>query len=114
MDRVGTGVYRESNMADDMTLGEVARLIERNHNETRLDFEEINKRLDREYQTLSSQISRAVQVDVYVSDKKAAEDRMARIEADAAAYRATVRWTIGLAISSFLAVIGMLIQVLSG
>lgn len=101
-------------MADDMTLGELARLIERNHNETRLDFEEINKRLDREYQSFNLRMDRVVQADVYASDSRANEDRFKRIESDAAAYRATVRWTVGLAISSFLAVIGMLIQVLSG
>lgn len=101
-------------MADDVSTGELARLIERNHTETRFDFEELNKRLDREYQAINARMDRVVQTEVYASDSRAVDERFKRIEADAAAYKATVKWTVGLAVSSFLAVIGMLIQVLSG
>lgn len=100
-------------MDGEVTLGELARLIERNHNETRDDFAEVNKRLDHEAQAVNGRMDRSVRTEVYASDRAALLERIGRVESDAVSYRATTRWAIGLAATSALVVIGMLIQVLS-
>lgn len=107
-------IYRESNMAEEVTIGELARLIERNHLETRDDIAAVNTRLDREFQGMNGRMDRTVMVDVYASDRRGDEERFKRIETDVAAFRATARWAIGLAATVAIGMIGVLVPVLLG
>lgn len=98
---------------DEITFGELARLIERNHLETREDFASVHQRLDREWGQATARLDQTVQLNVYQSDQRGTDARFARLENDMAAWKATARWSIGLAISSALTAVGLLVSALS-
>lgn len=106
-------IYRESIMGDEVTIGELARLIERNHLETRDDLSEVNKRLDKEFHGINGRMDRAVTVDVFTAEGRAVDERFKRVEEAVAAFRATTRWAIGLAVTAAIGMIGILVQVLT-
>lgn len=96
---------------DNVTLGEVMRLIERNHQETREDFANVLSRMDKEYGAVNGRVDKTVLLDVYVSDKRADEERFKRLESDIVSARATTRWAIGLGATSVLTMIGISVPV---
>lgn len=96
-------------MPEEITLGELARLIERNHAETREDIASLHSRFDREYQAMNGRVDGMVSKDVYSSDQRTTTLRFERMEADMASFRATSRWAIGLAVTSMLAMLGIVI-----
>jgi hypothetical protein len=96
----------------DVTLGEVMRLIERNHAETRDDFQAVFIRMDREQASVDGRLNKTVSLDVYVSDKRADEERFKRLENDIVSARATTRWAIGVGASSVLTMVAISVPVL--
>jgi hypothetical protein len=104
-----THSYRETLMPDEVTTGELARLIERNHAETREDFQSLYGRLDRELTTLIGRLDQTVPLAVYESDKRGTDLRFKNVEDDVASFRASTKWAIGLGVSSILTVIGLAI-----
>lgn len=96
---------------DNVTLGEVMRLIERNHQETRDDFQSVFSRMDREQAVVDGRLSKTVSLDVYNSDMRAHEERFKRLENDIVSARATTRWAIGLGATSVLTMIGISVPV---
>lgn len=101
--------YREIIMADDVTTGELARLIERNHAETREDFQSLYIRLDREMNLLTGRLDQTVTVAAYEADRRGTDLRFKSVEDDVASFRASTKWAIGLAMSSLLGILAMLI-----
>ena len=99
-------------MADDApTLGEVARLIERNHAETREAIAAIHGRLDRDVQAMNDRVDKAVSREVYDADQRGLGGRMARVEDDVKGMRATTRWAIGLCVTALLGLAGLAISI---
>lgn len=107
-----TAVNGTESHRDDVTLGEVMRLIERNHAETREDFKAVFDRMDREQAVVDGRISKTVSLDVYTSDQRATEERFKRLEADIASGKATTRWAVGLGASSGLTMVAVAVPVL--
>lgn len=97
-------------MTDDPTLGEVVRLIERNHAETREAIAAIHQRLDRDVQAMGDRLDKAVPREVHDEARRAIESRVSRVEEDLKSARATTRWAIGLAVSVLLACGAMLLK----
>lgn len=100
-------------MSDEPTLGELARLIERNQVETREGFAAINARLDREYASVSARVDQSVQLNVYEADQRGTDLRFKNVEDDVASMRATTRWAIGLAVTALLGILGLVIPLLA-
>lgn len=100
-------------MSDELTLGELARLIERNQVETREGFAAINARLDREYASVSARVDQSVPLAVYEADKRGTDLRFKNVEDDVASMRATTKWAIGLAVTAHLGVLGLVIPLLT-
>lgn len=101
-------------MADDPTLGELKRLIERNHIETREAIAAIHQRLDRDVQAMNDRVDKtaasAVAREVYEADQRGLRDRVVRIESDLKSARATTRWAIGLCTTALLAVAALVVN----
>ena len=100
-------------MGEDISIGELVRLMERNHLETREDFASVHQRLDREFGQAAVRLDQTVPLNVYQADQRGTDARFGRLENDMAAWKSTARWSIGLAISSTLTVVGLLVTVLS-
>ena len=96
-------------MSDDLTLGELARLIERNQVETREGFAAINARLDREYASVSAKVDQAVPLNVYEADKRGTDLRFKNVEDDVASMRATTKWAFGLGLTSILSALAVVV-----
>lgn len=101
-------------MPEDPTLGEVVRLIERNHAETREAIAAIHQRLDRDVQAMNDRVDKAVPRDVYDADRRAADARAGRVEEDLKSARVTTRWAIGLAVSVLLALAALIVNTATG
>ncbi|TDC58584.1 hypothetical protein E1281_01140 [Actinomadura sp. KC345] len=101
-------------MPDDPTLGEVVRLIERNHAETREGFAAINARLDRDFQAMDERVEKAVPREVYDADQRGLRGRVGRVEDDVKTMRATTRWAIGLCLTALLGIAGLAVALLAG
>lgn len=101
-------------MSDDLTLGELARLIERNQVETREGFAAINARLDREYASVQAKVDQAVPLNVYEADKRGTDLRFKNVEDDVASMRSTTRWAIGLCVTALLAVAALIVNLATG
>ena len=93
-------------MSDEPTLGELARLIERNHQETREDIQALHQRLDRD-------LAHTVQLNVYEADQRGTDLRFKNVEDDVAAMRATTRWAVGLAVTALLGILGLIVPLLT-
>lgn len=100
-------------MSDEPTLGELARLIERNQVETREGFAAINARLDREYASVSARVDQSVPLAVYEADKRGTDLRFKNVEDDVASMRATTKWAIGLAATALLGILGLVVPLLT-
>lgn len=96
----------------DVTLSELARLIERNHAETREDFQSVFTRMDREYQEMKIRMDGLVGKESYASDQRATEERFRRLETDITSARATTKWAIGICVTVLLAMLALLGPVL--
>ena len=99
-------------MSDEPTLGELARLIERNQVETREGFAAINARLDREYASVSARVDQSVPLAVYEADKRGTDLRFKNVEDDVASMKATTKWAIGLALTALLSILGTVVPLL--
>lgn len=107
-----------------ITLGEVVRIIERNHAETRDDIaslrqetrdeiQALHTRLDRDLAATNGRVDQAVPVNVYEADKRGTDIRFKNIEDNVAGMRATTKWAVGLALTALLALVGALIPLLA-
>lgn len=100
-------------MSDDLTLGELVRLIERNHSETREGFAAINARLDREYAAVAAKVDQSVQMNVYEAHQRGTDLRFKNVEDAVTSMRTTTRWAIGLAVACLLGVLGLIVPLLT-
>jgi hypothetical protein len=105
--------YREITMSDEVTTGELARLIERNHAETREDFQALYIRLDREMTLITGRLDQTVSVAAYEADKRGVDLRFKNVEDDVASFRASTKWAIGLACTSLLTMLGFILPLLN-
>lgn len=101
-------------MSDEPTLGEIVRLIERNHAETRDDIQAIHQRLDRELALANHRVDQAVPMNVYEAHQRGIDLRFKNVEDDVASMKATTKWTIGLALTALLGILGFLAPLLFG
>jgi hypothetical protein len=99
-------------MSDEPTLSELARLIERNHQETRGDIASLHQRLDRDLAYTNGRIDQAVAMNVYEADKRGTDLRFKNVEDDVAGMRATTRWAVGLAVTSLIALLSVAVPLL--
>ena len=100
-------------MTDEPTLGEVVRLIERNHAETREDIQAIHLRLDREMAYTNGRVDQAVPMNVYEAHQRGTDLRFKNVEDDVASMKATTKWTIGLALTALLGILGLVVPLLA-
>ena len=100
-------------MTDEPTLGEVVRLIERNHAETRDAIAAIHQRLDRDLAHLGGRIDQSVQLNVYEADKRGTDLRFKNVEDDVSSMKATTRWAVGLALVAILGILGLIVPLLA-
>lgn len=100
-------------MPDVVTTGELARLIERNHAETREDFQALYSRLDRELTLLTGRLDQTVTVAAYEADRRGTDVRFKNVEDDVASFRASTKWAIGIAITSLLAVLSFIVPLMN-
>lgn len=96
-----------------ITLGEVVRIIERNHAETRDDIQALHARLDRDLAATNGRVDQAVPVNVYEADRRGTDLRFKNVEDDVSSMKATTKWSIGLTVTALLALLGVLVPLIA-
>lgn len=85
------------------TLGEVARRLDDARRDIRDDIADLRQQHDRDLHAIAARLDLFVTRDLYEAERSALRDRLDRMDKEAERARASTRWALNLALSSFVA-----------